>query len=262
MMPSPDDWTAIAAAAESAASTFLDGVAGTENKLTEGFDPVTEADRSIERAVRAVLAERFPGDAILGEEYGARDGGTGRRWVIDPIDGTRAFISGIPVWMTLVGLEVNGRSLAGLAIQPVTGERYLARGGAASRHYRGGVRALATTDRPPGESILMTVDPHLMTGPSAAAFDEMRRAVRLVRYSADAYAFCALAAGHVQIVVERGVQPYDVGALIPIVEAAGGVMTTWDGARPEGGGDVVAAASASLHEWALGQLRDVVSSAH
>ena len=101
----------------------------------------------------------------------------------------------------------------------------------------------------------MTVDPTLLTGASGAAFDAMRAQARLVRYSADAYAFCALAGGTVQVVVERGVQPYDVGALIPIVEAAGGVMTTWHGGRPEGGGNVVAAATPALHDWALGHLR-------
>ena len=217
---------------------------------------MTEADRAVERAVRAVIAERFPDDAVLGEEYGAGTGSSGRRWVIDPIDGTRAFVAGIPVWMVLVGLEADGRAVAGLACQPVTGERFLAASGRARRFHRGQSLELRVRATEPGEAVLMTVDPHLMSGPSAVAFEAMRTGARLVRYSADAYAFCALAAGHVQVVVERGVQPYDIGAPIALVEAAGGTFTTWEGGRPEPGGNVVAAASPALHAWAIGHLRD------
>ena len=255
MRPTAGDWHAIATAAETAVAPFLDGPTAADNKLSQGYDPVTEADRAVERAVRAVIAERFPNDAVLGEEYGSEGGASDRRWVIDPIDGTRAFVAGVPVWMTLVGLEEAGRSVAGLAVQPVTGERYLARGGEAVRHWRGRERRLAARATSPGEAVLMTTDPALLTGASGEAFAAMRDEARLVRYSADAYAVCALAAGHVQVVVECGVQPYDVGAVIPIVEAAGGVMTTWTGGRPEAGGDVVAAASPELHAWALAHLR-------
>ena len=225
------------------------------NKLDGGFDPVTEADREAERALREAIGARFPDHAIVGEEHGAANAGHAVRWVIDPVDGTRAFVSGLPVWMTLVGLEHDGRAVAGLASQPVTGERFLAPGdGTAHVTVRGGRRALRTRKaRSPGAAAVMTTDPYIL-GDAIDRLDAFRREARLVRYGTDAYAFCALATGHVDVVFERGVQPYDIAALIPIVEGAGGLFTTWTGDRAERGGDVVATGSREMHDWALGIL--------
>ena len=254
-LPNEHLWRAIADAAD--AETLPRFRAGGEvsNKLSEGFDPVTEADRAAERAVRLVLSRDRPEDAVLGEEAGAEEGSSAYRWVIDPIDGTRSFVAGIPLWMTLVGLERDGRAVAGLASQPHTGERFLATGDGRARLLTAtGERKLSVSGRSdPAEAIGMTTDPHLLDEVPEAR-DAMRDGVRLTRYGADAYAFCLLAAGAVDLVYERSVQPYDVGALIPIVEAAGGAVTTWSGERAEGGGTIVAAASASLHAWALERL--------
>ena len=257
MIPDEAFWHALADAAAAVTLPRFRTGAPVENKRAGGFDPVTTADRDAERAIRALIRESYPDDAIFGEEQAAQSGTSGRRWVIDPIDGTRAFVSGVPVWMTLVGLEIDGRAVAGLAAQPWTGERFLALDADATL-LRGGERTqLRCRPSAPDDAIAMTVDPFLFEGAEREAFDAVRRGVRLVRYSADAYAFCGVALGTVQIAFERGVAPYDIGALIPLVEAAGGVFTTWDGGRPERGGNVVASASTELHEWALSRLQGV-----
>ena len=257
MIPDTAFWHALADAADKATLPHFRSGGRTSNKASAGFDPVTEADRAAERAIRELIEQAFPDDAILGEEEAPTDGASGRRWVIDPIDGTRAFVAGIPTWMTLIGLEVDGVGVAGLASQPWTGERFLSTNGSTGLHRQGERIRLATRSTQPADAIVMTVDPFLFEGSGLRAFETMREQCRLVRYSSDAYAFCALAAGAVQVAFERDVQPYDVGALIPIVEGAGGVFTRWDGGRPEQGGNVVAAASAELHDWALSHLQPV-----
>ena len=249
-------WHALADAADRETSARFRANTAVDDKLEgRGFDPVTEADRESERAIRALIEVHYPGHAILGEEMGAREGGE-HRWVIDPIDGTRAFITGLPTWMTLIGLERGGRAVAGLASQPVTGERFVAPGdGTAHCRVREQEVPLRVSGRvEPTQAIAMTTDPYLFGGDTRVAFERVRAGVRLTRYGADAYAFCLLAAGTVDIAFEVGVAPYDIGGLIPIVEAAGGLFTTWDGGRPEGGGAVVASASPQLHQWALGTL--------
>ena len=257
MIDAPDArlWDALADAADRQTLPRFRAGTPVANKLASGFDPVTEADREAERAIRAILERERPHDAILGEEHGEGAGSSGCRWVIDPIDGTRAFIAGLPVWTTLIGLERDGRAVAGLVGQPVTGERFLARGDGTAAVERGGTRrALKVSGRAaPGEAIVMTTDPALLDE-APGALDALRSAARLVRYGCDAYAFCALAAGTVDLVVELGVQPYDVVAPIALVEAAGGTVTNWAGKRAEAGGSIVAAASPELHEWALGIL--------
>lgn len=219
-----------------------------DNKLADGFDPVTEADREAERAIRALLGERFPADGILGEEFGITNGDSARRWVIDPIDGTRAFISGLPLWGTLVGLTENGRATAGMMSQPFTGElyaadesgAYLEKSGERARLKASGVTELS-------EATICTTTPALFIDGKRPAYDRLEGSVRLARYGTDCYAYAMLASGHVDLVVEPGLQPYDIVALIPIIERAGGVITTFGGERPEGGGDIIAAATPQLH---------------
>jgi len=225
-----------------------------DNKRAADFDPVTEADRAAEQAILAAIAARYPDDAVLGEEFGAR--GTGDRlWVIDPIDGTRAFISGVPVWGTLIGFCESGRARAGIMSQPFTGERYLADGEAAWCLHRGVRTQLAVRDvRRVEEATLFTTSPRMFEAKGRPRFAALEARAQLTRFGTDCYAFCMLAAGHVDLVVETGLKPYDIVALVPIIEQAGGIVTRTDGGRPEAGGDIVAAGTAELHAAALALL--------
>ena len=222
------------------------------NKYTVGFDPVTEADREAERAIRALIERRFPGHGIVGEEFGAANAEAEHVWVIDPIDGTRAFISGLPLWGTLVGLKRAGRAVAGMMSQPFTGEIFMADAQGAFYEGPGGPRRLATraTARL-ADATLCTTTPALFSGAARAAYDRLESQVRLARYGTDCYAYCMLAAGNVDLVVETGLQPYDITALIPIIERAGGIVTRLDGGAAELAGDIVAAANPALHKAAL-----------
>jgi histidinol phosphatase-like enzyme (inositol monophosphatase family) len=227
-----------------------------DNKLAGGFDPVTEADQEAERAIRALLNAEFPDHGILGEEHGSENLSSRHVWVIDPIDGTRAFISGVPVWGTLVGLTVDGDAVAGMMSQPFTGELYYAN--AAGAHYEGpgGPRRLSVrkTTRL-SDAILFTTTPVLFQGVMRSRYDGLEKQVRLARYGTDCYAFAMLAAGSVDIVTDPGLKPYDIVALIPIIEKAGGVITTFDGGPAEQGGDILAAATPELHAAAMTALR-------
>jgi histidinol phosphatase-like enzyme (inositol monophosphatase family) len=225
------------------------------NKLSTGFDPVTEADSEAETAIRSLILGAFPGHGILGEEFGPENIDARHVWVIDPIDGTRAFISGLPLWGTLVGLTDAGDAIAGMMSQPFTGELFWAIDGASHFEGPGGARQLST--RPTtdiADATLCTTTPALFTGAMRGAYDRLEGAVQLARYGTDCYAYAMLAAGHVDLVVETRLQPYDIVALVPIIEGAGGVVTTWDGGPAEKAGDIVAAATPQLHEAALEML--------
>lgn len=226
-----------------------------DNKLSSGFDPVTEADRETERVIRRLINDRFPEHGILGEEHGGENLSSQHVWIIDPIDGTRAFISGLPTWGTLVGLTRDGDAVAGIMSQPFTGELYMADGETASYEGPGIDRPLKTrnTDRLE-DATLFTTSPALYQNDQRQEFDRLESMVRMSRYGVDCYAFAMVAAGFADLVVEPGLQPYDIVALIPIIEQAGGVVTDWDGQPAEKGGTIVAAASAKLHEAALAAL--------
>jgi len=226
------------------------------NKLSAGFDPVTEADREAEQAIRRLIAKTFPSHGILGEEFGLSNEGAREVWVIDPIDGTRAFISGLPLWGTLVGQTVDGDAVAGMMSQPFTGELFYADQTGAYYEGPGGSRKLVTREtRRLGEATICTTTPSLFADRERIAYDRLEREARLARYGTDCYAYCMLASGHVDLVVESGLQPYDIVALIPVIEKAGGVITTLDGGPAEKGGFIVAAANADLHAAALAVLR-------
>jgi myo-inositol-1(or 4)-monophosphatase len=202
------------------------------NKLANDFDPVTEADKGGERAIRAILDAERPGDAILGEEYGAKPGTTGWRWVLDPVDGTRAFITGRHEWGSLIALEKDETPVLGILDQPVLGERFLGVNGRAELHQAGKtaplkVRACADVK----EAVLCATDPSAcMTGPQQAAFDRVKARARLTRYHGDCYIFAMLAMGFIDVIVESALRRWDVAALMPLVEGAGGVITNWQGA--------------------------------
>jgi histidinol phosphatase-like enzyme (inositol monophosphatase family) len=226
------------------------------NKEKGGFDPVTEADRETERAIRELIRAEFPDHGILGEEHGSENIASRHVWVIDPIDGTRAFISGLPVWGTLVGLTVDGDAVAGMMAQPFTGELYYANGSGAFYEGPGGPRTLSTRKTTNlAEATLFTTTPALFKGEARKRYDLFETTVQLARYGADCYAFAMVAAGNVDIVADPGLKPYDIVALIPIIEKAGGVVTTFEGGPAESGGDILAAATPELHAAAMAALR-------
>jgi len=242
---------AIAAAAAAETLPRFRSQGAVTNKLAKGFDPVTEADREAERAIRALIGATFPDHGILGEEFGAQNTDSRHVWIIDPIDGTRAFISGVPVWGTLVGLTEDGRAVAGLMSQPFTGELFWADETGAHYEGPGGNRTIRTSARTElSEAILFTTTPKLFIGEGRKRYDALEEQVRLARYGTDCYAFAMLAEGSVDLVVDAGLQSYDIAALVPIIEQAGGMVTTFSGGRPESGGDILAAATPELHEAA------------
>ena len=223
-----------------------------EDKGGRGYDPVTAADRAGEAAMRALIGARFPEHGILGEEYGRERDDAEHVWVLDPIDGTRSFISGVPTWGVLIGLMRNGRAVRGMMAQPFTGERYS--GDGASARYDGpdGGRSLAVRACPDiASATLYATAPDMSPGPDEAPFARVSAASRLTRFGADCYAYCMLAAGLVDLVVEAKLQPYDIVALVPLIEGAGGIVTTWDGERPEKAGRIVAAGDRRVHAAAL-----------
>lgn len=240
-------------ASMSSLAWYRDGVA-VENKATTGFDPVTEADRSVERDLRVGLAAIF-GDShqIVGEEYGTT--GSGRfSWYLDPIDGTRAFVTGQPMWGTLAGLLDNeeGRALAGWMHIPPLDETYIAADGKCKRISPAGETLISTSSVTRlSDACLFSTHPDMMKGEKEDQFQEICSKVRMTRYSGDCLNYGLLAQGGVDLVVENGLQPYDVMALIPIVTQAGGVITNLDGREPISGGYVVAAATPDLHLAAL-----------
>lgn len=226
-----------------------------ENKRPSGFDPVTAADRAAEAAMRRLIAATFPADGVMGEEEEPTGLDAEHIWYLDPIDGTRSFISGVPVWGTLVGLMSDGRPTLGLMAQPFTGERFTGNGRVAGYDGPGGRSRLATRPCPQiGAATLFTTSPDLFDAAEAQRFQAVSAQARLTRFGADCYAFCMLAAGHVDIVIEAGLKPYDIAALIPIVEGAGGRVTTWGGAPAGAGGQILACGDPALHDRVLALL--------
>lgn len=226
-----------------------------DNKATSGFDPVTEADRAVESDLRQRLAERFPGHEILGEEFGL-SGSSRYRWTIDPIDGTRAFISGQPMWGTLLGFQDQGRPTAGWMHIPPLDESYvgyqecLFRAEGRSRS----IEVSSTTAL--ADAILLCTHPTMFApGPEAERFAALAETVKMVRYSGDCLNYGLLAMGLADLVVENDLADYDIVPLIPIVESAGGIVTDLQGSPPLNGGFVVAAATRELHAAALKALR-------
>jgi myo-inositol-1(or 4)-monophosphatase len=220
------------------------------------FDPVTAADRAAESAMRALIRRHFPSHGIIGEELGSERADAEYVWLLDPIDGTKSFIAGMPVWGTLIGLTRAKRPVFGLMHQPFVGERFSGDGVAAQ--YRGPKSKRTLMVRPCealGQALLFTTSPLLMKGEDRAAFGRVEQAVRLSRYGGDCYAYCMLAAGHVDLVIETELKPYDVAALIPIINGAGGIITTWEGGAADDGGRIVAAGDKRVHEAALALLR-------
>jgi len=231
-----------------------------ENKAKGGFDPVTAADRAAETAMRELIVKKFPKHGIIGEEFPEKKSRNGYSWVLDPIDGTRAFISGLPLWGVLIGLVQEGRPLIGVVDQPYIGERFIGYPGGAMFKRGGEERPLAI--RSCGQlrdSVLSTTDPHLFVDKEAQAFDQVRAAVKLTRYGYDCYAYAMLAGGHIDLVIESGLKQHDVAALIPVIEGAGGVISNWRGGPAFMGGQVIAAGDQRVHAQALVALKRAAS---
>jgi len=227
-----------------------------DNKKTGGFDPVTAADRAAEDAMRALIRKNFPAHGILGEEYGSEHAEAEYVWVLDPIDGTKSFISGMVAWGTLIGLMRFGEPVFGMMHQPFVRERFTGDGGAA--RYRGPAGDRALHVRPCaslGEAVLFTTSPLLMEPDDRAIFQRVENAVKLSRYGGDCYAYCMLAAGHIDLVIETEIKPHDIVPLIPIITGAGGIITTWENGPAQGGGRIVAAGDKRVHEAALELLQ-------
>ncbi len=228
-----------------------------DDKGDGAFDPVTAADRAAEDAMRRVLAAERPDDGILGEERGVSAGTSGLTWVLDPIDGTRGYLCGTPTWGVLVSVADATGPLFGLIDQPFIGERFI--GGFGQSEVRGphGTHALATrASRPLKASIVLTTFPEVGTRTEAAAFHAVASQMQLTRYGMDCYAYALLAAGQVDLVIEAGLKPYDVHAPICVVQAAGGIVSNWQGGAAHHGGRIIAAANRDIHAVALSILQD------
>ncbi|QUS35650.1 inositol monophosphatase family protein [Falsirhodobacter algicola] len=223
-----------------------------DNKASGHFDPVTAGDRAAEDAMRAILAERRPHDAILGEERGHTKGESGLTWVLDPIDGTRAFLCGAPSWGVLIAVSDESGPIYGLIDQPFIRERFEGGLGIARTDGPLGPRDLRTRPpRPMSEALLMSTFPEVGTAEEQAAFGRVAAQARLTRYGMDCYAYALVAAGQIDLVIEAGLQPYDIQAPMAVIEAAGGIVTDWQGRRAPQGGRIIAAANPQIHAEAL-----------
>ncbi|MGR3514894.1 MAG: histidinol-phosphatase [Paracoccaceae bacterium] len=222
---------------------------------TAEFDPVTIADRAAEAAMRAILADARPQDGILGEEDAPVTGTSGLTWVLDPIDGTRGFVSGTPTWGVLIALDDGTGPIMGLIDQPYIGERFMGGLGRAEMTGPLGPRPLATraTTRL-ADATVFTTFPEVGTAEDGAAFHRVAAQAKLTRYGCDCYAYALLAAGQIDLVIEAGLQSYDIQAPIAVIEAAGGIVTNWEGGPAHQGGRALAAATPELHAAALAVL--------
>jgi myo-inositol-1(or 4)-monophosphatase len=224
------------------------------------FDPVTAADRASETAMRALIEAHRPDDGILGEEFGTKPSRSGLTWVLDPIDGTRSYISGTPTWGVLVALMDERGPFLGIIDQPYIRERFSGGLGRADVLGPQGRAPLKTRPaRPLSDATIFTTFPEVGTEAEGRAFHAVARHARLTRYGTDCYAYALVAAGQIDLVIEAGLYAYDVAAPIAVIEAAGGVVTDWTGAPAHGGGRIIAAANAAIHAEALAILKDSLS---
>lgn len=223
-----------------------------DKRSSRGFDPVTAADKAAESVMRDLIRRTFPLHGVVGEEFDDVATDAEYVWVLDPIDGTKSFILGLPVWGTLIGLTRNGSPCYGMMHQPFIGEKFFGDGRSASYRGRNGPRRLrARACAAIEDAMLMATTPTMFDEGERASFDRVAGSVRQMRWGGDCYAYAMLAAGHLDLIVEADLKPFDIMALIPIVEGAGGVVTTWDGKPATDGGRIIAAGDRRLHEAAM-----------
>jgi histidinol phosphatase-like enzyme (inositol monophosphatase family) len=232
---------------------------GLTDKGKEGrFDPVTEADRRAEGAIRRLIGERFPDHGVIGEEHGEDRPDAAFVWVIDPIDGTRAFIAGLPLWTTLIALRHEGEPVLGSIGQPYLGELYIGHGGGSRLLARGRETPLKVRPCPDlTQAIIATTDPEgCFDGAEAGAWTQVRAAARLARLGCDAYAYAMVAMGKLDLVIEAGLKCWDIDCAVPLIEGAGGLVTDWRGERlGRNGGQVAIAGDRRCLDEALVALR-------
>ncbi len=232
-----------------------------DNKEHSGFDPVTIADKAAEQAMRAILSRRRPHDAILGEEFGASAGTSGLTWVLDPIDGTRGFISGTPTWGVLISLNDTSGPRLGVIDQPYIGERFcggFTRAEVIGPHGTAPLQVRGVQNL--NDATLFSTFPEVGTAQERSAFEAVMGEVKLTRFGCDCYAYGLLAAGQIDLVIEASLNAYDIGAPIAVIEAAGGIVTDWSGGKAHDGGRALAAATPELHEKAMKILQHSLSS--
>ncbi len=223
-----------------------------DKSASQSFDPVTEADRAAEAVMRRLIKGNFPQHGIVGEEFGNEREDAEFVWVLDPIDGTKSFIAGFPIWGTLIALLHKGTPVYGMMHQPFIGERFSGDNGSANYRGPSGERKLAVRRCASlTEATSYTTSPQLMNAADRTAFGRVEQTVRLTRYGGDCYSYCMLAAGHLDLVIETELKPYDIAALIPIITGAGGVVTNWEGAPAQNGGRIIAAGDPRVHAAAL-----------
>ena len=220
------------------------------------FDPVTQADREAEAAIRLLIAARYPDHGVIGEEYGDDRPEAEHVWILDPIDGTRAFIAGLPLWTNLIALRSGGEIAVGVIGQPYLDEIFLG-GPSGARLLKGGAETRLGVRSCPRltDAVIATTDPDLFTGAECGAWTQVRAAARLARLGCDAYAYAMLAAGRIDLVVESALKVWDWAALVPVITAAGGEVTNWRGEAPDGRGQILAVGDVSIREQALVTLR-------
>lgn len=221
--------------------------------LAGDFDPVTEADNGAETALRALIEETYPDDAILGEEFGEKGGTSGYRWVLDPVDGTRAFIAGMPMWGTLIALEKNEKPILGLIDQPYMRERFIGYGGKSEFRNAEGVTPLRTRAcESLSNAVITTTHPtkHFLAE-ERALFTAVESKAKLSRYGGDCYAYGLVAMGFVDLVMEAHLRHWDYAPMIPLIESAGGVVSDWEGNPLSDYGTILAAGDARVHAETL-----------
>ena len=236
---------------------FREAIAVEDKRNAHGYDPVTIADRAAEEVIRAAIARTYPDHGIHGEEQGRSTGTSPFTWVIDPIDGTKSFILGHLHWATLIALHDGAQPVLGVAHQPFVGETFLGAIGHFAEWRRAGERRVLRT-RECGrieDAIVATTDPrHFRSARETQALRVVAEGARFTRYGGDCYCYTQLAMGFVDVVIETGLQPYDIQALIPIIEAAGGTITDWNGGPCDQGGSVLACGDPALHAGILKRL--------
>lgn len=260
-----DDLTLIERLADAASAVILPHfrrLDRVDNKAEHGFDPVTEADRGAEQAMRDILATERPDDGVFGEEFAAKCGSSGRTWILDPIDGTRGFLAGLPTWGILIALANESGPQLGMMCQPYVGERFVGSSSGTVLTRDGTIQPLRTRHCDTlSQATLATTGPQHFAPEPLIAFNRLAARCRMLRFGTDCYAYAMLAAGQIDVVVEAGLKPVDIAPFVPIIEAAGGMLTDWQGSRigptlPERfGGSVVAVGDPGLLEPVLEALR-------
>ncbi|MBV9815880.1 MAG: histidinol-phosphatase [Alphaproteobacteria bacterium] len=253
MLNEPDPYAAFAATLADAAGKIIRPYFRKPLAVDDKPDlsPVTAADRTAEQAMRSLIERRFPEHGIIGEEFGRVRDDAEFVWVLDPIDGTKSFISGVPLFGTLIALTHKGRPILGIIDQPISRERWVGVAGRTTSFNGAVVYSRACSEL--ATATLFATTPDMFKGADADAFARVSASVKLTRFGADCYAHGLVACGFIDLVLEAGLKPYDFCAMVPIVEGAGGIATDWRGAGLDlaSDGRILVAGDRRIHRAAL-----------